>query len=292
VLCNEDGKRAADMIACGPLQVACIDSTFQHRLRDADKISWILTLASVVNHKLEQATGDRSSLQQSADDREALLRRFADNDALGLVKLAAEGLANPIQDREVIVWFSDVANFSTWAAGKDPNEIARIIRQLTSIQIDLIRDANGIVDKLIGDGVMAFWFVDSPDRASNPGKAILCAREAITLVRQAVKKEGLDKVLDLRIGLHTGPAVFGDFGAKDRIAVTVLGATVNIAARYEQAKSPALGPLRISPELKKLADRADQLLDYFEGPIEVEVKHDVVIPIYSTKMENSNVMES
>jgi class 3 adenylate cyclase len=281
-LSGKKGGRTADMIACGPVQLACIDAAFQERLSDEEKLVWIKTLADVVNEKLEEATTGRSGLRKSIDDSESLLRRFADGDALGIVKLSADGRGRPAQDRTVIAYFSDIANFSSWASGKDPQVIANLIRRLATIQIDLIRGAGGTIDKLLGDGVMAYWFIDTPERAiDEPKKAIACARALIKAVQAAIKIEGLEAVLDIRVGLHCGPVAFGDFGAADRIAVTILGETVNLAARFEQAKSPDLGALRISPELKTLSEKAGADLSDFRGPIQTAVKHDVTIDIYS-----------
>lgn len=274
--------RTADLVACGPVQLAGIDAAFQEKLSDAEKIIWTLTLAAVVNDKLEQATVARARLQEFIDNRETLLRRFADGDALGIVKLAADEQASPFQERHVIVWFSDIANFSTWASGRDPNKVAAVARRLTELQIELIRSAEGEVDKLIGDGVMAVWFVDTPTRrAVRTPKAVDCAIKAARGVRRLLKEMDLEDEMDIRIGLHCGPAAFGDFGAKERIAVTVLGNTVNMAARYEQAKEEKLGAVRLSSDLKAMLEENNSSKIEFEAPIKVEVKHGIEIDIYS-----------
>jgi class 3 adenylate cyclase len=186
-----------------------------------------------------------------------------------------------VQEREAIVYFSDIANFSSWATGRLPVEVGRLARLLASAQIELIRDAGGTVDKVMGDGIMAYWFVDTRERARNvPCAVIECARTAIENLRAIIAREGLDE-LDVRIGLHTGPVAFGDFGATDRIAVTIFGETVNLAARFEQAKSPGLRALRISPELKTLAENAGAALPGLAGPSAVEVKHGLSLEIFS-----------
>ncbi|MET4445946.1 class 3 adenylate cyclase [Bradyrhizobium sp. GM2.2] len=87
--------------------------------------------------------------------------------------------------------------------------------------------------------------------------------------------------LGLRIGLHAGDVAFGDFGAENRIAVTLLGGTVNTAARYEQAKSSELGEIRISPTLRDLMVGSGAHPDTFRGPTKVEVKHGVELIVYS-----------
>jgi class 3 adenylate cyclase len=82
--------------------------------------------------------------------------------------------------------------------------------------------------------------------------------------------------------LHCGAVIFGDFGAKNRIAVTVLGETVNTAARYEQAKSSELGRIRISPALKEKLPKPGNLT--FGEPNMVTVKESEIV-IFSINPE-------
>src|SRR5882672_4187506 len=279
-LAGKTGARTADIKACGPVRLLCIDASFQQNLTDQEKVVWIQTLADVVNSKLEQATQGRSELRSSAAEHELLLRRFSDGDALGIVKMAASGQAGPVQNREAIVYFSDLANFSVWAAEQRPADVARHLRELATIQIDLIRKAGGQIDKLMGDGVMAYWFIDTAEREMIEPPAVMdCARRIVDESMRYIEDQRLD--LGIRIGLHAGNVSFGDFGAENRIAVTILGATVNLAARYEQAKSPDLGQIRLSPHLRDLIVRSGIDSDAFRGPTKVQVKHGVEFDVYS-----------
>ena len=263
-----------------------VDAAFQdeqHLDAEQRKI-WTLTLAAVVNKKLEQAVQDRSRLIKQIEDKDRLLERFAEGEAIGLVKTALSEGSSPIQRREVIVWFSDIANFSKWSADKSATETARIARQLAEVQIELVRSAHGQIDKLTGDGLMAIWFIDTPERlATLPRKAIECAKAVVSRVQRVLQDERLTGQMDLRIGMHCGPAAFGDFGAKERIAVTVLGNAVNTAARYEQAHSnnPALGRIRVSPELRAVIDAcfSGEKIQFI-GPVEVKVKHGIPLTVF------------
>ncbi|MBB4376379.1 cyclic nucleotide-binding domain-containing protein [Bradyrhizobium sp. SBR1B] len=279
-LAGKNGSRTADVKAIGPVRLFFIDAAFQQRLTDPENTIWVLTLADVVNMKLAQATEGRSELRNSVAEQEHLLRRFSDGDALGLVKVAAAGQNPPIQNRKAVVFFSDIANFSVWSAGKDSGEVASHLHRLCSLQIDLIRKAGGQIDKLMGDGVMAYWFIDTTERERiEPAAVIRCA----TTIAEEIGRYVTDNQLDvgIRIGLHAGDVAFGDFGAEQRIAVTVLGATVNMAARYEQAKSAELGQVRVSPDLRDLALRAGIAPETFRGPVKASVKHGVELDVYS-----------
>jgi class 3 adenylate cyclase len=280
VLSGKDGVRTADVKAIGPVKLLCIDASFQERLDDREKVIWTLTLAGVINHKLEQATNMRSELRSLATEHELLLRRFSDGDALGLVKMATSGERPSIQNRRAIILFSDIAGFSTWSASKTTIEVAEHLCKLAAIQINTIRGSGGQIDKLMGDGAMAYWFVDSGDREKGePTSALACVQKIASECKAYFAQHGLP--LGLRIGLHAGDVCFGDFGAENRIAVTLLGAAVNTAARYEQAKSPELGDIRISPTLRDLMVRAGTNPDTFRGPTRVAVKHGVELDVYS-----------
>jgi class 3 adenylate cyclase len=280
VLSGKDGIRTADVKSIGPVKLLCIDASFQDRLGDPEKVIWTLTLAGVINYKLEQATNMRSELRSLATQRELLLRRFSEGDALGLVKIATSGKRPPIQNRRAIILFSDIAGFSIWSTSKATIEVAEHLGRLAAIQINAIREFGGQIDKLMGDGAMAYWFVDSSDREKcEPIAALASVLKIASECKAYFEEHGLP--LGLRIGLHAGDVSFGDFGAENRIAVTLLGAAVNTAARYEQAKSPELGDIRISPTLRDLMVRSGTNPDTFRGPTRVAVKHGVELDVYS-----------
>lgn len=283
LLRRSKGVRSADMIARGSVKLVCLDAAFQEQLAPSEATAWALTLAAVVNDKLLQSTTQRVDLSNNVRDRQELLHRFVEGDALTLAQRIADGGPPSAASREVIVWFSDIQNFSHWAAKQPAQAVSELIRRIATIQIEQIRSADGQIDKLMGDGLMAIWFIDTAQRKQvRPSKALNCAIKVQDEVRQLLASQSLSEVLDIRIGMHCGPAVFGDFGAKDRIAVTVIGDTVNVAARYEQAKDKTLPPIRISGRLRTLIEQfgsSDQLK--FIEPIEVEVKHGLQIEVHS-----------
>jgi class 3 adenylate cyclase len=254
------------------------DQLNQADLRDAKEV-WQQTLAAVMNDKLGQAITDRAELRRRVDNRGDWLDRFADGQALELVRTAAYEGRQQVRKREVIIWFSDIANFSKWSERhRDrPDEIGNIARRLTGIQIEEIRAANGLIDKILGDGVMAFWFIDSDDLKKRvPYKAIACAMTVAERIKKELETLGLSDGLDVRIGMHKGKVSFGDFGIpgpKGRIAVTILGDAVNKASRYEAAKATDLPRIRVSPELKHLVDACNNVRKIkFTESVKLKVK--------------------
>jgi class 3 adenylate cyclase len=246
---------------------------------------WHQTLTAVLNAKLGEAIVDRAKLRAVIQGKDDWLNRFADGAALDLVRTAAYGGRNQVRERDVIIWFSDIANFSKWSEQhkENPNEVAKTARRLTELQIDKIREAGGLIDKIQGDGLMAIWFVEGRWKKTVPRMAVGCAREIVKQITTEIGNIERAEILDIRIGMHWGTVAFGDFGTAGRIAVTVLGEPVNLASRYESAKregGPPLGRIRVSPELKTLIDGCEGPPIEFREPEKVEVKNGLQIEIY------------
>ena len=269
--------------------------------RRGEKAVWNETLAAVINSKLGQAIADRAYLERIIEGKDDWLGRFADGEALSLVRTAAVYGKQQVKQRNAIVWFSDIANFSTWAEDyrENPDMVGEIARRLTGIQIEQIRSHRGLIDKIQGDGVMAFWFIDTAALQSTvPRDAIQCAQEIVKQLRPELDKLNSERrnpekpKVDIRIGMHSGMVAFGDFGTlgpNGRIAVTILGDVVNRASRYEAAKlrpdGQPLGRIRVSPDLKQLVQRcAEGSQIQFTAGVELKVK-DTEIEIYCAAEE-------
>lgn len=113
--------------------------------------------------------------------------------------------------------------------------------------------------------------------------AVRAALTAAERVAALVQERALP--IDIRIGLHAGPAIIGDFGGRDRIAFTLIGDTVNRASRYEQVKfcseGRPLGRVRISPQVRTHVDPA--MLERFErAPRAFSDKHGLKYDVFSS----------
>jgi class 3 adenylate cyclase len=126
-----------------------------------------------------------------------------------------------------------------------------------------------------------WWLGTEERRRELPTAALDAAFTSVERVRETLRAHGLDETLGIRIGLHSGRAAFGNFGTRDRIAVTVLGRDVNLASRYEQAKDERLGPVRISPSMKALVERSAGAASWsFVTCNKVKVKHGLEIDVF------------
>ena len=150
---------------------------------------------------------------------------------------------NDLAERQVAtVFFSDIKGFSSLGELLTATTLVKLLNTYFSEMTTLIHARNGIIDKLVGDGLMAFWTTPFSRGESHATDACLAALEQ----QQAVKKlrERLSDVLGLRrdlpefsvrMGLATGDLVVGTIGAPDARSFTVIGDTVNLASRLEGA---------------------------------------------------------
>lgn len=136
--------------------------------------------------------------------------------------------------REVTVLFTDVVNFTGITENRDPTQVMLYTSRYFAALSEAIMANKGTVDKFIGDAVMAIWNapIEDDDHVANACTAVLACIEANRELNTAFEREGWP-AYNTRFGLHVGDVVVGNIGSTDRMNYTVLGATVNLAARLE-----------------------------------------------------------
>ena len=134
---------------------------------------------------------------------------------------------------EVSVLFLDIRGYSHFAEQKSPDQIIRFQNNFFNPIINVINDHNGIVNQILGDGLMATFGapVSYPNHAQ---KAFDAASDIFKQVRKEIRKKNIPKT-KFGIGIHSGEVVMGNIGNELRKQFSISGHTVNIAARIEQA---------------------------------------------------------
>ena len=124
--------------------------------------------------------------------------------------------------------FTDVRGFTSLSEKLEPEEVTKIMNKALTIQADAVKFYDGMVDKYIGDAMMAIFNapIDIPDHEH---AAILCAKE----IQDKIKMADLD--IEIGIGINTGTAVIGNMGSNTRFDYSAIGDCVNTAARLESA---------------------------------------------------------
>lgn len=140
------------------------------------------------------------------------------------------------EEREVTIFFLDIAGFTTMSEALKPTQLVEVMNQCLTTFTDIILKHDGLINKYIGDCIMAFWNApaDQPRHASMACLAALECIEALPAINRIFKEQGLPSI-DCRVGINTGIAVVGNMGSKERFDYTVLGDPVNLASRLEGA---------------------------------------------------------
>lgn len=143
-----------------------------------------------------------------------------------------QGLRLSGERRHLAILFSDIINFTSRAERSEPERVVALLNTYMSVMIDIIFQSQGVVDKLMGDGIMAFW--GAPNEIENPaGAAIDCALKMLEGLQQLRKTDERFADVDIGIGIATGDAVVGNFGGAQRFDYSAVGDTVNLASRLE-----------------------------------------------------------
>lgn len=132
------------------------------------------------------------------------------------------------------VLFSDVKSFTSISEGLDPEELVELLNLYLGAMTDIVFDHDGMLDKYIGDGVMAIWGAPLPqaDHAVLTCRAALGMVERLVEVNRTCAERGWPK-LEIRIGINSGQMAFGNMGSANHLSLTVMGDNVNLAARLE-----------------------------------------------------------
>ena len=162
------------------------------------------------------------------------LDRYISPQLVGYVLNHLEEINLAGEKRELTIFFSDVRNFTTITEQSDPIELIALLNEYLTAMTEIIFKHDGIVDKFIGDGILAYW------GAFTPGKnhALLAARASLEMTRrlEELNREWQSvgrQPISIGIGLNTGDVIFGNVGSGKKIEFTVIGDAVNLASRLE-----------------------------------------------------------
>ncbi len=138
--------------------------------------------------------------------------------------------------RRMSVYFSDIAGFTNISEAIEPEQLVALLNDYLTQMTEIVLGSRGVVDKYIGDAVMAFWGapLDAKDHARRAVLAALEMRARCDEMRP-VWKERFGHEVFARAGINTGDAIAGNMGSAHKYNYTVMGDMVNLASRLEGA---------------------------------------------------------
>lgn len=211
----------------------------------------LATLANSFNHMvigLKEKEHIRETFGKYVDPR--VVRGLLEN------RLPAEGGESQVMS----VFFSDLAGFTQMCEGLTPDAAVRFLNRYFSYMAEVIQARQGIIDKYIGDAVMAFWGPPFTDPATHAELCCTAALDQLARLEDFRKslpdllgvRHGLP-VVNIRMGIATGEVTVGNIGSETSRGYTVIGDTVNLASRLEQANKFYGTQILVNEDTQRLA---------------------------------------
>jgi adenylate cyclase len=186
-----------------------------------DELEW---LASGFNHMVDGLM-ERDKLRTTFGKymTESVLRHLLS----GKIELGGKTLT-------VTILFSDIRSFTTISESMDAQSLVKLLNEYFTEMVSIVMRHNGVVDKYIGDAIMAVFGapVPRPEDAENAVRAAVDMRRSLARLNQRLRARGAAE-LNTGIGIHTGEVVAGNIGSERRMEYTVIGDAVNLASRLE-----------------------------------------------------------
>ncbi len=190
--------------------------------------------------EIGELTGSFAAMGKGLEEREKLKETFgkfvnkeiAEQVLKGEIKLGGER-------KDVAIFFSDIRSFTAISEKLQPEEVVEFLNQYMTRMVRCVEVTHGVVDKFIGDAVMAVW--GAPVSTGNDTENAL--NGALMMRRELIefnKGRGGDKkpIIKIGCGINSGPVLAGQIGSDDRMEYTVIGDAVNLASRVEALNKP------------------------------------------------------
>jgi class 3 adenylate cyclase len=184
------------------------------------------------------------------DQQRELISKFATTEVAE--DLLTSGFSLGGKRADVSAMFCDIRSFTTIAEARDPAETIELLNDYYTLMMDAIGREGGIVNQMIGDGLMAIFGAPLP-REDHHEAAVLAARQMVELIRLFnYEQEARGKArIEIGIGIASGQVVAGYTGTQHRATYTCVGDTVNLAARLESHTKVVERPILIDENTRR-----------------------------------------
>jgi adenylate cyclase len=219
-----------------------------------------ITLPVASRDELGVLTDSFNRMARSLREKEMIKRaftRYVAREVVEEILKNPENMALTGERREVTVLFCDVRGFTPLSERLSPEEVVLLLNDFYNLMIETTFKHDGTLDKFLGDAVMAVFGAPlaHPDHSARAIRTALAMQEGIVGLNERRARDGKEPIA-VGIGVSAGEAVAGTVGTEDRMEYTVIGDSVNLAARLESNAKP--GQILIS---QRTYERVRDLVD-------------------------------
>ncbi|MEJ2600681.1 MAG: adenylate/guanylate cyclase domain-containing protein [Anaerolineales bacterium] len=199
-----------------------------------------LQLAVAISHQSALTVQRMHLLEQVREEQRLrqLLERFVTPQEVDdlVANYQNTGYLSQLAERTVTILFADIMDSTGLAERLEPRRFGEMLNRYYQYMTDIIFQHGGLVDKYLGDGVMAVFGMNPTDETDPEGRAVRSGLEMLERVRLMREEEGED--IHIGVGINTGTVVAGYVHTQQRVEFTVLGDVVNVAAGLQAMARP------------------------------------------------------
>jgi adenylate cyclase len=164
----------------------------------------------------------------------SLFKRYVNDQVIEKIMQSTQGLVLAGERKPVTVLFADIRGFTSRSEKAPAEVVVNDLNDYFTAMVAVIQGRGGMVDKFIGDGIMAIFGapIDDPDSARHALEAARDMVSALSEVNRSLAARGSEPI-SIGIGLHSGEALLGNIGSAQKMEYTAIGDVVNVASRIE-----------------------------------------------------------
>lgn len=196
---------------------------------------WILMLSAIEKKEQRQLFRQNiNDLSLSRHRQSKILNQYLGKEVVERLEQGIENVETSGERRNLTIMFADIRGFTAYSEKSKSEEVFKALNTYLGAMIPAILEQRGVLDKIIGDEVMAIFGM-LEENSDAPNDALSAAIQMLTAVEQLNRERARleDTQLGVGIGIATGPVSLGVLGSEDRKSITVIGNHVNLAARLQ-----------------------------------------------------------